>query len=140
MVMNKAVRILVANRPKVMREAILGTLSDQPWIEVVGEVANDADIPECVSKTLPDLLVIAVDGPGKRPALCDVLLQEHPNMRIIAVAPYQNYGVCYWASLDIHSDDIEPSEAGFLNAVRGVAVGVGVDCEPETPANARILN
>ena len=76
--MNKAVRILVANRPKVMREAILGTLSDQPWIEVVGEVANDADIPECVSKTLPDLLVIAVDGPGKRPALCDVLLQEHP--------------------------------------------------------------
>jgi DNA-binding NarL/FixJ family response regulator len=140
MVMNKAVRILVANRPKVMREAILGTLSDQPWIEVVGEVANDADIPECVSKTLPDLLVIAVDGPGKRPALCDVLLQEHPNMRIIAVAPYQNYGVCYWASLDIHSDDIEPSEAGFLNAVRGVAVGVGVDCEPETPVNARILN
>jgi DNA-binding NarL/FixJ family response regulator len=140
MAMNKAVRILVANRPKVMREAILGTLSDQPWIEVVGEVANDADIPECVSKTSPDLLVIAVDGPGKRPALCDVLLQEHPNLRIIAVAPYQNYGVCYWASLDIHSDDIEPSEAGFLNAVRGVAVGVGVDCEPESPANARILN
>ena len=71
--------------------------------------------------------MIAVDGPGKRPALCDVLLQAHPNLRIIAVAPYQNYGVCYWASLDIHSDDIEPSEAGFLSAVRGVAEGVGVE-------------
>ena len=138
--MKKVVRILVANRPKVMREALLGTLSDQPWIQVVGEVANDADIPDCVSKTLPDLLVIAVDGPGKRPILCDTLLSAYPNLHIIAVAPYQNYGASYWASLDIHSDDIEPSEAGFINAVRGVAEGVGVDCEPETPANARILN
>jgi|SRR5450631_2013379 chemotaxis response regulator CheB len=140
MAMNKAVRILVANRPKVMREALLGMLSDQPWIQVVGEVADDTDIPEFVTRTSPDLLVIAVDGPGKRPILCDALLLAHPNLRIIAVAPYQNYGVCYWASLDIHSDDIEPSEAGFLGAVRGVAEGVGVHFDPSTPANARILN
>lgn len=138
--MNKAIRILVANRPKIMREALLDTLSDQPWIEVVGEVSNDVDIPEYVSKTLPDLLVIAVEGPGKRPVLCDALLQEHPHLRIIAVAPYQNYGVCYWASLTIHSDDIEPSEAGFLSAVRGVAEGVGVVFDPKMPANARTLN
>ena len=79
-----------------------------------------------------------VRGNGPRFVTC--CCRSIRNLRIIAVAPYQNYGVCYWASLDIHSDDIEPSEAGFLNAVRGVAVGVGVDCEPESPANARILN
>ncbi len=127
--MNKAIRVLVANRPRLMREALLGTLSDQPWIEVVGEVSNDAEIPDCVSKTLPDLLVIAVDGPGKRPSLCDALLREYPNLRIIAVAAHQNYSVCYWASLDVHSDDIEPSEEGFLNAVRRVAEVAGVHCE-----------
>lgn len=122
--MNRSIRVLVANRPKVMREALLGTLSDQPWIEVVGEVSNDADIPDHVLRTLPDLLVIAVDEPGKRPGLCDALLQKYPGLRIIAVAPYQDYSVCYWASLDIHSDDIEPSEAGFLGAVRSVAEGL----------------
>ena len=122
--MNRSIRVLVANRPKVMREALLGTLSDQPWIEVVGEVSNDADIPDHVLRTLPDLLVIAVDEPGKRPSLCDALLQKYPDLRIIAVAPYQDYSVCYWASLDIHSDDIEPSEAGFLGAVRSVAEGL----------------
>lgn len=122
--MNRAIRVLVANRPKVMREALLGTLSDQPWIEVVGEVSNDADIPDHVLRTLPDLLVIAVDEPGKRPGLCDALLKKYPGLRIIAVAPYQDYSVCYWASLDIHSDDIEPSEAGFLGAVRSVAEGL----------------
>jgi chemotaxis response regulator CheB len=134
--MHRAIRVLVANRPRLMREALLGTLSDQPGIEVVGEVSNDADIPDSVSKILPDLLVIAVDGPGERPSLCDALLQKHPGLRIIAVAPYKNYGVCYWASLDIHSNDIEPSEAGFLGAVRSVAQDVGAQLTPKTSANA----
>ncbi len=62
--MDKAIRILVANRPKLMRELLLGTLADQPWIEIVGEVSDDAEIPAHVQKTLPDLLVIAVDEPG----------------------------------------------------------------------------
>ncbi len=119
--MNKPIRILVANRPKVMREALLDLLSDQSWIEVVGEVSNDADILDFVDRTAPDLLVMAVDEPGKRPSLCDALLGEHPELRIIAVAPHQNYSVFYWASVEIHSDDIETSEAGFINALRSVA-------------------
>ena len=119
--MNKPIRILVANRPKVMREALLDLLSDRSWIEVIGEVSNDADIPDFVDRTVPDLLVMAVDEPGKRPSLCDALLREHPELRIIAVAPHQDYSVFYWASVEIHSDDIETSEAGFINALRSVA-------------------
>ena len=119
--MNKPIRILVANRPKVMREALLDLLSDRSWIEVIGEVSNDADIPDFVDRTVPDLLVMAVDEPGKRPSLCDALLREHSELRIIAVAPHQDYSVFYWASVEIHSDDIETSEAGFINALRSVA-------------------
>jgi DNA-binding NarL/FixJ family response regulator len=127
--MNKVIRVLLANRPKLMRETLLAMLSEQPWIEVVGEVSNDAQIPGRVKESLSDLLVIAVDEPGKRPSICDSLLRQHPELRIIAVAPYQNYSVCYWASLDIRSDDIETSEEGFLSAVRRVAEGAGVQCE-----------
>ena len=119
--MNKPIRILVANRPKVMREALLDLLSDRSWIEVIGEVSNNAGIPDFVDRTVPDLLVMAVDEPGKRPSLCDALLREHPELRIIAVAPHQDYSVFYWASVEIHSDDIETSEAGFINALRSVA-------------------
>jgi DNA-binding NarL/FixJ family response regulator len=126
---NKVIRVLVANRPKLMRETLLATLSDQPWIEVVGEVASDAQIPGRVNETSPDLLVITVDEPGKRPTLCDSLLRQHPDLNIIAVAPHQNYSVCYRASVDIRSDDIESSEQGFLNAVRRVAEDAGVQCQ-----------
>jgi chemotaxis response regulator CheB len=105
-----------------MRETILSTFADQPDIEIVGEVVDDSEIVESVKKTLPNFVVIALDRPGERPRVCDDLLREHPEVRIIAVAPAKNYVVYYWASLDIHSSNIEPSEEGMLNALRNKLV------------------
>jgi chemotaxis response regulator CheB len=116
--MENAIRVLVANRPRLMRELIFTTFADQPDIEIVGEVANEEDILGSVEKTLPDFVVIALDQPGIRPSVCDALLRQHPEVRIIAVAPDHNYSVYYWASLDIHSSDIEASEEGILSALR----------------------
>ncbi len=120
--MEKAIRVLVANRPRLMRELILTTFADQPDIEVVGEVTDDSQIIENVKKTSPNFVVVALDQPGQRPPICDDLLREHPEVRIIAVAPKQNYIVYYWASLDIHSTNIEASEEGMLNALRSKLV------------------
>jgi len=117
--MEKAIRVLVANRPRMMRELILATFADQPDIEIVGEVATDEEIPNTVARTMPDLVVVALDEPGRRPRVCDVVLRRHPEVKIIGVDTKQNYSVFYWASLDIHASDIEASEEGLLNAVRG---------------------
>jgi len=116
--MEKAIRVLVANRPRLMRELILTTFADQPDIEIVGEVGDESEISESIKRTLPNFVVIALDHPGRRPAICDELLREHPEVRVIAVAPEKNYIVYYWASLNIHSNDIEASEEGILTAMR----------------------
>ena len=116
--MEKAIRVLVANRPRMMRELILATFEDQPDIEIVGEVANDEEIPRTVERTMPDLVVVALEERGRRPLVCDEVLRQHPDIKIIGVDTKQNYSVFYWASLDIHSSDIEASEEGLLNAVR----------------------
>jgi len=42
-----------------------------------------------VKKTLPNVVVIALDQPGIRRAICDELLREHPGVRVIAVAAGQ---------------------------------------------------
>ena len=125
--MEKAIRVLVANRPRLMRELILTTFADQPDIEIVGEVGDESEISETVKRTLPNFVVIALDHPGRRPAICDELLREHPEVRVIAVAPEKNYIVYYWASLDIHSNDIEASEEGILTAMRSRMVANGAD-------------
>lgn len=116
--MEKPIRVLVANRPRLLRDTILTTFADQPDIEIVGEVADESEIFECVTKTLPDFVVVALDRPGERPRICDILLHEHPEVRVIAVAQTNNYVVYYWASLDIHSTNIEPSEEGVLGVLR----------------------
>jgi chemotaxis response regulator CheB len=125
--MEKAIRVLVANRPRLMRELILTTFADQPDIEIVGEVAEESDISENIKKTLPNFVVIALDHPGRRPAICDEVLREHPEVRVIAVAPEKNFVVYYWASLDIHSNDIEASEEGILSAMRTRMVANGAN-------------
>ena len=116
--MERTIRVLVANRPRLMRETILTTFGDQPDIEIVGEIEDESKIFESVNKFSPDFVVIALDEPGERPPICDILLREHPEVRVIAVAPARNYVVYYWASLDIHSSNIEASEAGVLGALR----------------------
>lgn len=123
--MEKAIRVLVANRPRLMRETILATFADQADLEIVGEVADDSEIIEYVKRTKPNFVVISLDQPGIRPRVCDDLLRQHPEVRVIAVAPAKNYVVYYWASLDIHSTNIEASEDGMLNALRGSMVTDG---------------
>ncbi len=109
---------MVANRPRLMRELVLETISDQPDIEIVGEVQEEGDILRVVEETEPDFLIIAFDQPMQRPRLCDALLRQHPGMRILALAPEQNSSISYWASLDIHSSRVEVSEEGVLSALR----------------------
>ena len=117
--MDTNVRVLVANRPRLMRELVLSTLSELAGIRVVGEAKNEQDVPALVAETKPDFLLIALDESHKRPALCDLLLKEFPALRIIAVAPNANVGMFYWASFEIHSTKMEASEAALLEVMLG---------------------
>ena len=120
--MDKVIRILVANQPRVMRELLLATLAERSDVEIVGEVSNDAEIAASVKRTAPDLLVISLDELGQRPLICDTVLRAHPDVRIVAVASEHNRSVCYWASLqlDIHCSDIEPSQEGIVGVMRNI--------------------
>jgi chemotaxis response regulator CheB len=116
--MERQIRVLVANSPKLMREVIIETFVDQPDIIIVGEVAEDGDLLTQVEETRPDFLFIALDNPEKRPSVCDTILRIHPEISIIAVAAHTNRSVRYWASLDIHSSVMEASEEAILGVMR----------------------
>jgi hypothetical protein len=106
-----------------MRELVLSTLTGQAGISVVGEAENEQDVRSLVEETRPDFLLIALDEPQRRPPLCD-LLQEFPALRIIAVAPNINVGICYWSTFEIHSKTMEASEEALLGVLRKNAVAV----------------
>lgn len=120
----KNIRVLVANRPRLMRELILATIADQPDIEIVGEIQDESDIENAVVKTDPDFLIVALERSNRLPAECSQVMQRHPQMKVIAISPERNSSIFYWASLQIKSNRIEASEDGVLNALRGTRITI----------------
>jgi len=115
------VRVLVANRPRLMRDLVLATIGDQPDIEIVGETEDEAEITELVERTRPDYLIIAQEDSQTRPGLSGFLLGRYPQMKILALAAERNSGIFYWAFIDIRSMPVESSEQGILNVLRNRA-------------------
>jgi chemotaxis response regulator CheB len=114
----KRVRVLVANRPRLMRELVLAVIADQPDIEVIGEVEDENQLAEMIEDAEPDILILTLDDADKRIAQCGFLLGRHPQMKIIALAPEKNRGLLYWATVDVRTKPLESSEAGLLSALR----------------------
>jgi chemotaxis response regulator CheB len=119
--MERQIRVLVANRPKLMREIIIEACTGQPDIAIVGEVGEEGDIIRQVDETEPDFLFIALEDPEKRPLVCDAILRLHPRVHIIAVDAHSNRTVKYWATFNIHRSVIEASEEAILGVIRGCA-------------------
>lgn len=114
-----AVRVLVANRPRLMRELVLATISEQADIEIVGQIQNDTEIQSEVERTQPNFLIVALDESDGLPPVCQVLLERYPHMKIIGISPDRDSTIFYWATLNIRSNYIESSEEGVLGALRG---------------------
>jgi DNA-binding NarL/FixJ family response regulator len=102
-----------------MRDIVLATISDQPDIEIVGEVNDEQEMAKAVEETHPDFVIVALRGGDKLPDVCYSILEKHPQMRIIAIASDRASTLFCWTSLNIHSDRIETSEEGVLRALRG---------------------
>ena len=114
----KRVRVLVANRPRLMRDLVLAVIADQPDIEVIGEVEDENQLTEMIEDAEPDILILTLDDADKRIAQCGFLLGRYPHMKIIALAPEKNRGLFYWATVDVRTKPLESSEAGLLSALR----------------------
>ena len=111
-------RVLVANRPRFMRDLVLATIRDQTDIEVIGETEDEAEITEMVERLRPDCLILAMEGAEVRPGLCGFLLGRYPQMKILAVSSERNHSMFYWAFVDIRSKAVETSEQGMLGVLR----------------------
>jgi hypothetical protein len=91
------IRVLVAARPRLMRELVIELISGQPDIEVI----------------------IGLESSDSRPDVCDSLFERYPHLKILALASERNSCIYYWATINIRSSRVETSEKGILDALRG---------------------
>jgi chemotaxis response regulator CheB len=112
------IRVVVANQPRLMRELVMETITDQPDIELLAEIQNEDEIVDTIEGMEPDFLIIALHESDQCPEICDVLLRRHPRMKILALAPERNSSIFVWATFGIHTNSVEASEAGILSTLR----------------------
>ena len=114
----KAIRVLVANCPRLIRELILSTISEQPDIEIVGEVPEESDIDRGMELARPDFLIVDLKDDDQVTARCRQILHKYPTLKIIAIPAGRNTTMCYWAVLEVRSKKIEASENSLLELLR----------------------
>ncbi|MGH9562024.1 MAG: hypothetical protein ACRD3S_11280, partial [Terracidiphilus sp.] len=84
------IRVVVANRKRLMRELIIASISDQPDIQVVQEIEEESDVEDAIDRTQPDFLIVTLDRSSCLPEFCQAILRKRPQMKIIAIAPDRN--------------------------------------------------
>lgn len=118
-VLMNRIRVLIANRPRLMRELIMATISDQPDIDIVAELQDYSAIEAAIETTNPDCVIVALDESDHLPLECYPVMRRHTQVNIIAVAPKHDAVFFYWSSFEIRSKRIEPSMEAVLRALRG---------------------
>ena len=113
------IKVIVASRPRLMREIVLEIVSAQPDIEVMAEAQDDSTIIELVGQLHPDWVVIALDESDDKPSICDLLFGRFPDLKILALDSGKNNCIFYRATMSIRSSRVESSERGILDALRG---------------------
>ncbi len=129
------VKVLVANQPRLMRELVLEMITDHDDIEVVGEVAQEASILEKVDEFRPEFLITTLRRSEAMPALCDLLWERFPRLKVIALQSESNDSVLYWVNLNVQATRIETSEKGILDVLQG---RTGTQQEKESDSSSKV--
>lgn len=81
----KKIKILLANRPRMLREVVREMIEAQPDMEVVREVLDPVDLLVAVGDTQADAVILDLED-SEEPGLTSHLLAEYPDLTILGLA------------------------------------------------------
>lgn len=87
-------KVLLANRPKMLRELLRDLVCQQPDMDVVGEALDPLEVLYSVRKTEADIVVTTLPRSGE-PGISSHLLAEFPELLVLALAPAGDRATLY---------------------------------------------
>ena len=117
-------KVLLANKPKMLRELLRKSLATHADMEVVGEVTDPVRVLMKVRETGCNVVIVSLPESGEEPGICSHLLLEYPDLVVLAVSPVRDLAVAYRLSID--RTEIEGFSTESLVGVIRRACGGGV--------------
>lgn len=121
-----AIRVLVAEDMRILRDTLVAVLNLEPDVEVIAEVANGEAIVPAAEKAHPDVAVVDIDLPGIDGLTAAAELHERcPRCAVLILTVLGNPGNLRRA-LAAHVAGFLPKDTpadNLVDAVRSVAAG-----------------
>ena len=112
----RSIKVLLANDPAILREAVRAVIVRQPDMEVVGEILDPLGVLLAAKATEADVVVIGLRD-SEEPGLVSHLLAECPQVTVLGLASPGDTAIivqmCLW-----RKEIVDPSEANILRALR----------------------
>ena len=114
------IKVLVANRPRLLRELISGMLAEQTDIEAVEIPESNAFSEEMIAsikRFSPNFVITTLEDNGlSKPFIS--LLTSLPRLRIIAIATHADNCFLFQDHLGTPDSRVQLSEKGILDLLR----------------------
>jgi len=115
------VKVLLANRPRMLRELLRDLIQRQADMEVVGEMLDPVELLLAVGETHADVVVVGLPDSDDEPGICSHLLAEYPHLLILALSPERDRAFLY--RLGICKEQLsKASDEEILAAIRQAEV------------------
>jgi len=111
------VRVLLGNRPRMLRESLRRALERYADVEVELSEPDPVELMAALDECEADVVLITLPESGNDPGLASHLLHEYPGLLVIAISAADESAYVYRQV--ITKDVLEPlSEASLLTAIR----------------------
>jgi len=129
----RKIKVLLANRPRMVRALVRDMIERQPDMEVVGEVLDPLDVISAAQETEADIVVVAINNNSEAQELHRRLLAQCPNVAILALS--LSGDTAFIEQLRPQRREmVDPSEATILRALRQAVQASGDAEEGQTNA------
>lgn len=122
------IRVLLANHPMMVPDAIRELLGKQEDMELVGDCRGPMKILQETGRTKADAVILAQEGTDE-PGLCSHLLSVYPDLTILSVTP--DLTSAFTQQLCLHRRDFSPVQRQDI--VQSLRAAVRNLCSERSP-------
>ena len=89
-----SIRVLLGSMPKTVRRAVTDEVDRQADVQVIGSFSRPSELLKAAGELEPDLVVVATID-GELPGIATHLVDQHPDLWVLAVAPEVRAALIY---------------------------------------------
>ena len=89
------VKVLLANRPRMLRQSLRAVLERHAGIEVETVEPDPVEILSAVDRTSADVVIVTLPESGEAPGITSHLLAQYPQLLVVALSAVEQHAAIF---------------------------------------------